>query len=102
MLLKEIIHVYCNNHMKRCRGIIQLNFFYLRENLASDWERVKKKKQHTVNLYNTIIIVIIIIIIDEVNFSIYLILPAAPGPGFYPASNRNEYQKHKNDNVSGE
>jgi hypothetical protein len=36
---------------------------------------------------------------DEVNefSSIYLILPAL---GFHSASNRNEYQKHKN--VSGE
>jgi hypothetical protein len=33
-------------------------------------------------------------------FSIYLIFPAALGPGVYPASNRNEYQKQKN--VSGE
>jgi hypothetical protein len=33
--------------------------------------------------------------------SIYLILPVALGPGVYSASNRNEYQKHKN-NVSGE
>jgi hypothetical protein len=34
---------------------------------------------------------------DEVNefFAIYLILPAAPGPGVYSASNRNEYQKQK-------
>jgi hypothetical protein len=31
----------------------------------------------------------------------YLILPAALGPGVYSASDRNEYQKHKN-NVSGE
>jgi hypothetical protein len=38
----------------------------------------------------------------EVNyfFSIYLILPAALGPGVHSASNRNEYQKQKN--VSGE
>jgi hypothetical protein len=28
-------------------------------------------------------------------FSIYLILPAALGPGVYSASNRNEYQKQK-------
>jgi hypothetical protein len=28
-------------------------------------------------------------------FSIYLILPAALGPGDYSASNRNEYQKQK-------
>jgi hypothetical protein len=34
-------------------------------------------------------------------FSIYLILPAALGPGVYSASNRNEYQKQKN-NVFGE
>jgi hypothetical protein len=27
--------------------------------------------------------------------SIYLILPAALGPGVYSASNRNEYRKHK-------
>jgi hypothetical protein len=33
-------------------------------------------------------------------FSIYLILPAALGPGVYSASNKNEYQKQKN-NVSG-
>jgi hypothetical protein len=33
--------------------------------------------------------------------SIYLILPAALGPGVYLASNRNELQKQKN-NVSGE
>jgi hypothetical protein len=26
----------------------------------------------------------------------------ASGPGAYSASNRNEYQKHKNNNVSGE
>jgi hypothetical protein len=33
---------------------------------------------------------------------IYLILPAALGPGAYSASNRNEYQKHKdNNNVLG-
>jgi hypothetical protein len=29
-------------------------------------------------------------------FYIYLILPAALGPGVYSAFNRNEYQKHKN------
>jgi hypothetical protein len=29
-------------------------------------------------------------------------LPVAPGPGVYSASNRNEYQKQKNNNVSGE
>jgi hypothetical protein len=34
-------------------------------------------------------------------FSIYLILPAALGPGIYSASNKNEYKKKKN-NVSGE
>jgi hypothetical protein len=39
---------------------------------------------------------------DEVNFKIYLILPATLGPLIYSASNRNEYQKHKNNNVSGE
>jgi hypothetical protein len=40
---------------------------------------------------------------DEVNdfFSICLILPAALGPRVYSASNRNEYQKQKN-NVCGE
>jgi hypothetical protein len=34
---------------------------------------------------------------EEVNvfFSIYLILPAALGPGVYSASNRNEYEKQK-------
>jgi hypothetical protein len=34
-------------------------------------------------------------------FSMYLILPAAVGPGVYSASKRNEYQKQKS-NVSGE
>jgi hypothetical protein len=34
-------------------------------------------------------------------FSIYLILPAALGPGVYSASNRYEYHGQKN-NVSGE
>jgi hypothetical protein len=38
--------------------------------------------------------------LDEWIFSIYLILPAALGPGVYYASNGNEYQKQKN--VSGE
>jgi hypothetical protein len=39
---------------------------------------------------------------DEVMiFSVYLILPATPGPEVYSDSNRNEYQKQKN-NVSGE
>jgi hypothetical protein len=35
------------------------------------------------------------------SISIYLILPAALGPGVYSLSNRNEYQKQKN-NVTGE
>jgi hypothetical protein len=41
--------------------------------------------------------------LDEVIelFSIYLNLSAALRPGIYSASNRNEYQKQKN-NVSGE
>jgi hypothetical protein len=34
-------------------------------------------------------------------FSIYLFFKAALGPGAYSASNRNEYQKQKN-NASGE
>jgi hypothetical protein len=34
-------------------------------------------------------------------FSIYLIIPAALG-GVYSASNRNEYEKHKNNYVLGE
>jgi hypothetical protein len=38
---------------------------------------------------------------DEKISSIYLILPAALGPGVYPAITRNGYQKHKNNNVSG-
>jgi hypothetical protein len=29
-------------------------------------------------------------------------IPATLGPGVYSASNRNEYQKHKNNTVSGE
>jgi hypothetical protein len=36
----------------------------------------------------------------EIFFSIYLILPAALGPGVYSASNRNKYQTPKN--VCGE
>jgi hypothetical protein len=39
---------------------------------------------------------------DEVKFYIYLIIPAVLGPGVYSASNRNQYQKQKNKNVSGE
>jgi hypothetical protein len=30
------------------------------------------------------------------------IVSAALGPGVYSASNRNEYQEHNNNNVSGE
>jgi hypothetical protein len=37
----------------------------------------------------------------ECIFSIYLIVPAALGPGVYSALNRNEHQQQKN-NVSGE
>jgi hypothetical protein len=33
---------------------------------------------------------------DEANFEIYVILPATLGPEVHSASNRNEYQKHKN------
>jgi hypothetical protein len=33
---------------------------------------------------------------------IVLYIPAALSPGVYSASNRNEKQKHKNNNVSGE
>jgi hypothetical protein len=29
-------------------------------------------------------------------FSVYLILPVIPGPGLHSASDRNEYQKQKN------
>jgi hypothetical protein len=32
-------------------------------------------------------------------FPIYLLLPAALGPGVYSASNRNKYQKQKNVSV---
>jgi hypothetical protein len=42
---------------------------------------------------------------DEVNdffLPIYLIFLVVLGPGVYSASNRNEYQKQKNNNVSGE
>jgi hypothetical protein len=39
---------------------------------------------------------------DEVISLNYLILPAALGPEIYLACNRNECQKHKNNNVSGE
>jgi hypothetical protein len=39
---------------------------------------------------------------DGVIFKSYLILPAVLGPEVYSASNRNEYQKQKNNNVSGE
>jgi hypothetical protein len=35
-------------------------------------------------------------------FSIYQILTATIGPGVLSASNRNEYQKHKINNVSWE
>jgi hypothetical protein len=35
-------------------------------------------------------------------FPIYLILPDALGPGVHLASDRNEYQKQKNNNLSGE
>jgi hypothetical protein len=38
---------------------------------------------------------------SPVNISIYVILPAALGPGVYSASIRNEYEKKKK-NVSGE
>jgi hypothetical protein len=39
---------------------------------------------------------------SNMNNYYYLILPEALGPGVYSASIRNEYQKHKNNNVSGE
>jgi hypothetical protein len=40
-------------------------------------------------------------ILDGVIF-LNLPIPSGLGPGVYSASNRNEYQKHKNNNVSGE
>jgi hypothetical protein len=43
-----------------------------------------------------------ILIIDLFIYANYLILPAALGPEVYSASNRNEYQKHRNNNVSEE
>jgi hypothetical protein len=39
--------------------------------------------------------------VNELN-SVYLILLASLDPGVCSASNRNEYQKQKNNNVSGE
>jgi hypothetical protein len=44
---------------------------------------------------------IALLITKGTNFRGVIILPVALGPGVYSASNRNEYQKHKN-NVSGE
>jgi hypothetical protein len=45
------------------------------------------------------------VMLSQIQEQIYFLpefdLPAALGPGVYSASNRNEYQKHKN-NVSGE
>jgi hypothetical protein len=41
-------------------------------------------------------------ILDESTIPIQLILPAALGLEVYSVSNRNEYQKHKNNNVSVE
>jgi hypothetical protein len=38
---------------------------------------------------------------EVIFFPIYLIIPAALGPGVHSASNKNEYQKQKN-NVSWE
>jgi hypothetical protein len=35
-------------------------------------------------------------------YVVLIFLPTALGPGVYSASNRNEYQKHQNNNVSGE
>jgi pantothenate kinase len=44
--------------------------------------------------------------VDNVKYVLLLltkqILPAELGPEVYSASSRNEYQKHKNNNVSGE
>jgi hypothetical protein len=40
-------------------------------------------------------------LLGELFLSSYLILSVALGPGVYSVSNRNEYQKHKN-NISGE
>jgi hypothetical protein len=53
-----------------------------------------------IKTYSTLACVLLVTtsILDEVIF--YLIHLAALGPGVYSASNRNEYQKHKN--VSGE
>jgi hypothetical protein len=43
-----------------------------------------------------------LVVIEIFFFSIYLVLPAALGPGgVYSASNRNEYHKQKT-NISGE
>jgi hypothetical protein len=39
---------------------------------------------------------------NKMGFKKNIILPAAIGSGVYSASNRNEYEKHKNNNVSGE
>jgi hypothetical protein len=39
---------------------------------------------------------------DLHSLSMYLILPAAMGLGIYSASNRNEYEKQKNNNISRE
>jgi hypothetical protein len=46
--------------------------------------------------------IMLLIYLTLFEFLNYLILPAALGPGVYSISNRNEYQKHKNNNVSGE
>jgi hypothetical protein len=42
----------------------------------------------------------VFLFIYDLTVSVYPILPAALGPGFDSASNRNEYQKQKK-NVSG-
>jgi hypothetical protein len=86
--LNEIL-IYLFMSLKRTRNKIMLYIYILNSS----------RLLHSMSFCNS---VCLSICMDYIHIHDYLILPAAQGPAVYTASNRNEYQKHKNNNVSGE
>jgi hypothetical protein len=71
-------------HLQRCYSSSANDFLRVRHYATS--RKVAGSRPHEVIFF----------------FSICLLLPAALGPEVHSASNRNEYQKHRHNNVSGE
>jgi hypothetical protein len=61
------------------------------------------ERKVTAGLYTPLQVTVLYLnLFQTLKYNLLIIFQAALGPEVYSASNRNEYQTHKNNNVSGE